>query len=398
MKTNIELNLLKTVDRLFPAAKQTADYITDHPEVSGQEKSSAREYSRVLQEHDYHVISDYLGVPHSFFAKSKRTAEKRAALLVEYDALPQVGHACGHSLSGAASLLAFLTLENSNDASLYSVDLIGTPGEEATGGKIQLLERGAFDDYDFAAMVHMDSINSSCFRTLACNDRYFTFTGKSSHASAEPEQGINALNAARLYMDAMDMWRQHLPSGVQFHGVIEKGGVAPNIVPDQAILDYYFRARSMADLRKVNEIAENCARAAALAMNAGIQFEQRYPTYADLFLPESSEKLLDSIFKDLNLPIDPSGGSAGSTDAGNIDQVIPVFHPTVTITAGKKIPLHHQDFEKLMKQDAGYQGMRNAAKLLVLLVSRLSMQQELFDEIRQQHDEHRSKSNSKPHE
>lgn len=382
---------MAAVEKLLPVAKKISDFITDHPEVSGTEILSSQEYCRTLEEYGFEVIQNYCGVQHAFLAKSKKIMSKRAVLMAEYDALPGIGHACGHSLSGAASLLAFLALEENQDESLFSVDLMGTPGEEADGGKIQLLDQGAFSDYEFAAMVHMDSINSICFKTLACNDRYFTFTGRSAHASGEPEKGINALNAARLYMDAMDMWRQHLPKGSQFHGIVENGGGSPNVVPDKAILDYYFRAEDMADLKKLNKVAENCATAAAMAMNAQVEVEQRYPTYADIYVPAATQEVLGVIFKNLNLPLDPFGGSLGSTDAGNIDQLIPVFHPTVAITEGVRFPLHHKDFEQLMKQPSGYEGLKYSAQLLVLLINRLSDPKGNFEQIKIQHRAYRQK-------
>lgn len=383
--TALELKLLQNVEKFFLIAKQIADDLTDHPETSGNEIRSNESYCQVLRSYGYEPNANYVEVPYSFYAESRKKRLHKAVLMSEYDALPEIGHACGHSLSGAASLLAFFALEEESDDRLLAVDLLGTPAEEGRGGKIDLLKKKAFDEYEFAAMVHMDSINSTYSQTLASNDIYLTFTGKAAHASIEPEKGINALNAARLYMDAMDMWRQHIPRGTQFHGIIEKGGDVPNVIPDSVVLDYYFRAQNLSDLERINDIAVNCAKGAEMATGTVLTYMQRYHTFADLSIPSASKELMTSIFNDLNLEVEEIDGPAGSTDAGNVDQLIPVFHPTVSITDGIRIPLHHKDFSSLLKEEKAYDALMNSAKYLVLLVCRLSEHPELLAEIQSEH-------------
>lgn len=371
-------------------AKELAIFITNHPETSGNERKAAEKYCTLLEERGYEVIRDYKGVPNAFLAKGKKKRQKKGVFLAEYDALPEIGHACGHSLSGAASLLAFLTVDSLQNEQGFAMDLMGTPGEEECGGKIDLLNNGGFEDYQFAAMVHMDNKNSAGFRTLASKDLYVTFLGKSAHASSEPEKGLNALNAARLFMDALDMWRQHIPPQSQIHGIIVHGGEKPNIVPDKTEVEYYLRAKTVHVLNELQSIVVQCAKAAAIATGTKEDVKQRYPTYADLFIPDKTRELLQSIYQELEIDSIASEGSQGSTDAGNVDQVMPVFHPTLAIEAKEPIILHHQSFADHVKQPEGLAAMEKAAKVLVTLVNRLSESDSLWKGILQEHREYRS--------
>ena len=268
------------IAELIQKVDELGRYLTNHPEVSGEEKESCEYITQFLKKEGYEITAPYGEMPYSFRAVDKEKKHfhgKKAVFLCEYDALPEVGHACGHSYSCAISILGALLLKKFYPDLPMRIDLVGTPGEEFVGGKCYMTENGAFDEYEYAAMIHLYNRDSTYFEILASNDRYFTFHGKAAHASAFPEEGVNALNAARLYMEAMDMWRQHITKDCQFHGIVVKGGEAPNIVPEEVCLDYYYRAATLENLWKLNKISENCARGAALATGTEVEWQQRYP-------------------------------------------------------------------------------------------------------------------------
>ena len=196
------------IAELIQKVDELGRYLTNHPEVSGEEKESCEYITQFLKKEGYEITAPYGEMPYSFRAVDKEKKQfhgKKAVFLCEYDALPEVGHACGHSYSCAISILGALLLKKFYPDLPMRIDLVGTPGEEFVGGKCYMTENGAFDEYEYAAMIHLYNRDSTYFEILASNDRYFTFHGKAAHASAFPEEGVNALNAARLYMEAMDI-------------------------------------------------------------------------------------------------------------------------------------------------------------------------------------------------
>ncbi len=388
----LDNNLLKYIEKNYETAKNLADYITDNPECGSEEKLACAYYVKLLEENGYEVEAPVADVPYSFRAVHKSRVNhkgKKAVFMCEYDALPELGHACGHSVSGAASFLAAIAINEAYPESDIRMDILGTPAEEYPGGKVMLADKGIFNDYEFAIMAHMLDYNCAGFPILACNDKYITFHGKPSHASALPEKGLNALNAARIFMDAMDMWRQHLPKYNQIHGVVVKGGDLPSIVPSKVELNYYFRAKDLASLDALTEKAENCAKGAALCTGCTYEFVQQYLTYADLSNPPQGIELLEEIFKDLNLKTQPIGEPGGSSDAGNVDYIIPTFHPLVSVSAGKTIPIHSPEFAHLMKQDSAYEALKNSAILISEFALRLSNDMPKLEAIKAWHKEFR---------
>lgn len=379
----------KQMNRYLNKVKELTDYVTNHPEISGEEKNTCGYLVGFLSEQGYEVTAPYAKMPHSFLAVPKEHSgeqTRKAALLCEYDALPEVGHACGHSLSCGCSILAALALRGAFPGLPLRVDLIGTPGEEFVGGKAIMAENGAFDDYEFAAMIHMSNEDVTAFRVLASNDRYITFHGKASHASNAPQDGLNALNAARLFMDAMDMWRQHVPSDCQLHGIVDKGGTAPNIVPDQVSLDYYFRAETMEHLYLLNEKAALCAEGAAIATGTTFELQQRYPDYGDIYWNGDMNQLMTDLFAITGRQASSPGAPGGSSDAGNVSMRIPVFHPMLDITRGhKEIVLHDKAFEALLHTDEALRGLRDGACILAHLIYRLASDEALLRNIQDAH-------------
>jgi metal-dependent amidase/aminoacylase/carboxypeptidase family protein len=257
------------------------------------------------------------------------------------------------------------------------------------------MQEHAFVGYEFAAMAHMYGSNSPSFNVLACTAQFITFKGKASHASASPQEGINALNAARLYMDAMDLWRQHLPRNAQFHGIVVRGGDIPTIVPDNIELKFVFRAATLTELDTLCAISDQCLQGAAIATGCTYTMEKLGAPYADLYAPPTAIALIGSLFDAMGEPYVLQKDPQGSTDAGNVDQIIPFFHPLVNAAApGTTVTLHSKEFQTLMHAESGYLGLRNAARLLANLCLTLATQSETLTAIQKEHRIYRVKTAS----
>lgn len=381
------------IEKYYDEVYKLAEYLTKNPEISCEETESCRYITEFLKEHGYEVEAPYGGMPNSFLAVDKARKDEnvpKAVFLCEYDALPEVGHACGHSFSCAISILGALALREAYPDLPYRIDLAGTPAEEFGGGKCIMTDNGAFDQYEFAAMIHLNNVDVTYFKVPACNDRYFTFHGKAAHASASPEEGINALNAARLYMEGMDMLRQHITADCQFHGIVTKGGTAPNIVPEEVSLDYYFRAETIKGLWDLNKMAENCAKGAAMMMGATVDWEQRYPDYADIYWNDDMEAVAEEAFSDAGRVSDNSAVKGGSSDIGNVSLRIPVFHMMIDVT-GKdpEVILHDKAFAEALLKEPAKKGLKDGAVIIAGLAVRLAEDEERMKKITEAHHRYR---------
>ncbi len=386
----------QAVEKCFDAVKEVSAWLTDHPEVSGEEKESSVHIMRFLESQGYTVTGPYAGMPYSFLAVETDKLEwdgPKAAFMCEYDALPEVGHACGHSYSCGISLLGALALRAAYPDLPVRIDLIGTPGEEFWGGKCVMADNGGFDGYEYAAMIHLCNEDRAEFEVKASNDRYFTFKGKAAHAADAPEQGLNALNAARLFMDAMDMWRQHMEKDWMFHGIVDYGGAAPNIVPEEVRLDYFYRANTLDGLYRLNAISETCAEGAALATGTKVSWEQRYPDYGEIYTPKAAHALAAEIMEEVGRPSAPLKGPGGSSDVGNVSLHIPVFHPMLDVTGyHKEVTMHDRAFEACLHTEKADKVLRDGAYVMAQLAVRLAEDSALMDKIRNDHAAYRGLS------
>jgi amidohydrolase len=307
--------------------------------------------------------------------------------------LPDIGHACGHSLSCGVSLLTALALRKALPDAPFVFDLIGTPAEESIGGKVVMAENGAFDGYKLAIMSHIDNYHSPQARILACNDMYITFHGKPAHASSEPFDGINALNAANLFFVATDMMRQHIPRYAQYHGIITHGGSAPNIVPDRTEIDMYVRSATLKGLSELRERLTNCVKGAALATGCSYEIEQRSDTYTDMFYPKSSEREIIEIYDAFGYDYHIYEEPEGSTDMGNVDLVVPSIHLYCRGT-DEFTPLHTPEIVQLIKGERGKKTLLEGTRVLASFLNEISEHLEKLDEITEEHRIYRSGAGS----
>ncbi|WP_040788740.1 M20 family metallopeptidase [Nocardia paucivorans] len=307
------------------------------PELAFEETRSVAKVLTPLAERGFEIERGVAELPTAFRARYGSGA-LTVGLCAEYDALPDLGHACGHNIIAAAAVGAALGLAEVADELDITVLVLGTPAEESGGGKVLMLERGVFDDVAMAMMVHPGPYDIVGARSLALADLSVVFHGREAHASAAPEEGRNAGDAVTIAQVAIGLLRQHLRPGQQLHGIVGDGGVAPNIVPGRAELLYYLRAVDSASLGNLMRRASACFEAGALAAGCTHEIRTLAPTYTELTPdPALLAAYREQIIGLGRTPIAPELEAQrpfGSTDMGNVTNVLPGIHPVIGIEAG----------------------------------------------------------------
>lgn len=379
--TNYE-TLVRTLDEQLearaPGAFDVNAELARHPEVSGREAESMAAHARYLRENGMEVQTDFAGIPHAYFARVVHPddASPNIAILAEYDALPEIGHACGHSASGALSLLAAAGLkglfEGREDECAVNIDIIGTPDEEYTGQKTALAEQGVFDRYDFAMMIHMESGKTySNYEFLALDAFRVRFRGASAHAAASPWCGKNALDAATLAMTACGLARQQLPPGSILSYFVVKGGTASNAIPDFAEMEFCVRAPTKKALQVVKETTMRCVRGAAVATDTTFERANVGYEFSDLLPVESGTRVIEEVMTELGIPFSRFHGQTGSSDIGSVSYRCPAFHPALAV-ADHSFALHTREMAEYMLRPGINDTIRKGARIIAHTVLRLA--------------------------
>ena len=330
MKTKIynEGQLIK--ERL----SQISDYIYNNPELGNEEYKAVEALTTFLKEHDFKVEAPIAGMDTAFKATfDSGKPGMTIGYLCEYDALPKIGHGCGHNMIGVMSAGAGVALSKVLDEIGGKVIVYGTPAEETNGGKVILAEAGVFDELDAAMIVHPDGETRASGSSSALYPIRFIYKGKTAHAASCPEKGINALNSVIQLFNGIDALRQHVTPDVRMHGIITKGGVAANIVPDEAIADFYFRASTKERVTEVVEKVKKIAEGAALMTGATLEMERYELPYDDLNTNEILSEMFNNNLRELGITdIKEAKATGGSSDIGNVSHVAPTIHPYIGIT------------------------------------------------------------------
>jgi amidohydrolase len=320
-----------------------SERIHAHPELAWEEHRAAGWVGEVLADGGFAVTERYLGLDTALLATAG-SGPFRLALCAEYDALPGLGHACGHNLISASSVGAALALAPLADDLGLTVELYGTPAEEGGGGKIEMLDRGAFHGVDLAMMAHPAPVDVAEARPFAVSHSHVTFTGKAAHAAAYPEQGVNAADAFTITQVALGLLRQQLPPSVRVHGLVTRGGEAPNAIPERTEGRWYVRAETLAELAEVEPRVWRCFEAGALATGCQLEVVPESQPYAELRADEAALALYRRNAEELGRSFAGAETAArmnrASTDMGNVSQVVPAIHPYIGI--GSLPALNHQ--------------------------------------------------------
>lgn len=373
--------------------------IHSQPEVSNHEFFASKTLSEQLLKEGFEVKSDVAGHPTGFYAKYKSSkAGPAIVFLAEYDALPGIGHACGHNLYGVTSSLAAVALKEIIDDVGGEIRVYGTPGEEGGengSSKGSFVKNGFFDDVDFALGLHPGYEHGLTKASLANDPVDVEFFGKSSHSSGAPEKGINALDAIIQVYNASNALRQHLTDDVRIHGVITNGGAAANVVPDYASARFYLRAKSRPILNDLYSKFENIVKGAALQTGATYKFGL-FQNSVDNTVPTP---LFDEVYeKHLNkygefIPSKLVNKGNGSTDVGNVSQVVPTIQPSIKIS-DKYIAGHSIEFREASRSELGLNSIGLGAKVLAHTALDLILNPELLKKIKEQHSENVRNQNS----
>lgn len=380
------------VEDRIQAYKEIALAIHDEPEVSNYEFFACETLSNKLQEEGFEVEVDVAGHRTGFDARYKSGKPgPTIAFLAEYDALPGIGHACGHNIFGTTSSLAAVALKSVIDEIGGEIRVYGTPGEEGGengSAKGSFVREGFLTDVDAALCVHPGYGHGLTGPSLANDPVDVEFFGKASHASGAPEKGINALDSVIFVYNAVNALRQHLTDDVRIHGVITHGGDVANVVPDHASARFYLRAATRPTLNDVYEKFENIVKAAALSTGATYKFGLFQNSVDNTVVTPSFdavyEKHLNAYGEKVTQPIPAKGG--GSTDVGNISQVVPTIQPHISIS-DSYIAGHSIEFKEASRSEKGLNSIALGAKVLARTAYDLIVDAELLAEIKAEHAE-----------
>lgn len=346
-----------------------------NPETGLEEaKASAWLVAELEQIERVRVEHGVAGLPTAVRAEAGQ-GELVLTICAEYDALPGIGHGCGHNIIAAAALGAFIALAPLADDLGVTVRLLGTPAEETVGGKITMLERGCFEGTHAAMMVHPNADDESVMRPYACSGITATFRGKGAHASAAPHEGINALDALTVALTAIGLARQQLKPNQQIHGYVLNAGSAPNVIPDSATAEWMVRAETLESLADVARVLRRCLEAGAVATGATLEVSPIGETFADMRSDGPMTELYAANARLLGRQPRKDTELGGSTDMGNVSQRFPTIHPMVGLGAGCP-PIHTSEFAEFAGSRAGDNAVRDGALAMAWTCIDLAAKQE----------------------
>ena len=388
-----EERIVKKVEKEGKLFQDLALAIHKKPEVSNYEFFASEELSKTLSSFGFSVEMPAAG-HRTGFAASYKSKKKGPVVvfLAEYDALEGLGHGCGHNLFGTTASLSAVALKEVIDEVGGEIRVYGTPGEEGGeegSAKGSFVREGYFKDVDFALCAHPADEHKRTGRNLGCVPVDIEFWGKSAHAAGEPEEGINALDALIQTYNSINALRQHLTDDTRIHGVILSGGSAPNVVPDYAHAKFYLRTSAKPSLEALYKKVENVVAGSALSMGAKGKM-QAYQNWVENIVPTPSfddlyEKHLNR-FGEKFTPCDWKALQMGSSDVGNVSQVVPTIQPSICISK-KKIPAHSPEFVKASCSSLGLESILLGAKVLAFTALELFEEPETLKKIKAEHKE-----------
>lgn len=365
-------------DETTRVVQQNADGLIDlshrihaHPEVAWEEVRASGWVADAMAAGGFDVTPQAYGVATAVEAVHGE-GPMTVVVCAEYDALPGLGHACGHNVIAASSVGTALALGAVADDLGIRVKLLGTPAEEGAGGKLELLDRGAFADAHLALMSHPGPVDVARAEAYAVSHLGVVYEGKAAHAAAYPDLGVNAADAFTIAQVALALLRQQLPSDARVHGIVTHGGDAPNVIPDRTQGHWYVRGTTMSQMREVEARATKCFEAGALATDCRLTITSQGQPYADF---RNDTSLLaryvtnaEGLGRRFASPVDPATRmNRASTDMGNVSQVVPAIHPYIGIDSLPAVN-HQPEFAAAAATPAADRAVLDAATALALTV------------------------------
>ncbi|MGL5379631.1 M20 family metallopeptidase [Clostridium sp.] len=308
-------------------------FIYDNPELGNEEFKATEKLTSFLEKHNFKIEREFLGMNTAFRATYDSNKEGPViGYLCEYDALPKIGHGCGHNIIGTMSAGAGVILSKILNEVGGKIVVYGTPAEETNGAKVIFAEAGVFDELDVAMIAHPHSTTCKSGKSVALYPLQFTYKGKTAHAASCPQDGINALNSVIQLFNGIDALRQHVTPDVRMHGIITNGGVAANIVPDEATAQFYFRAAEKETLNELVEKVKRIAEGAALMTGATLIMEKYELQYDNLKTNENLSEAFNENLRKLGILEIGERDTFGSSDIGNVSHIVPTIHPMIGIS------------------------------------------------------------------
>lgn len=390
------MSISQLQDRLEESIQQrSAEYIAiskdihSHPETGNNEYYANELLTKLLEKNGFTVTSNIAGHETAFYAvKDSGKPGATIAYLAEYDALIDIGHACGHNIIGVTSIAAAIALSETLDETGGKVVVLGTPAEEGglrgKGGingnvKARFVEHGYLEGVDVALMVHPSGKTRLTGPTLANNHLYFHFYGQPSHAGSSPHKGVNALDAIVLLYNGISVLRQQLADGIRVHGIITNGGQAPNVIPEYASAHYYIRAHTREEVLALEPRIRAIAEGAALATGTTVKIEHQTGP-RDFLINHTLNSVLLKEFTDAGEYVEQKEKEGlGSTDAGDISHAVPTAHPYIKIGPDDLIG-HTVAFREASNSEQGYNALVTGAQVLARTGLRLLTDKALLQE------------------
>ena len=370
-----------SLDKLIPSLEEVSDWMYENPELGFEEYKTSKHLINYIKSNGLEVKNPVGGLD-TAFSSSIGTSGPLVVLCVEYDALPEIGHACGHNIIATASIGAGIALKEVVEDLNIRVKILGTPAEEGGGGKIVLLDEGEFEDATCSMMIHPAPYNVANPTLTTIQQYKVEFFGKDAHAAGAPEEGINALDAQIQLFVNVSTFRQQLPRTNRMHGVIVDGGFKPNIIPSYTSSEWYLRAINGEDLEVLQKKFMNFVEAAALS--TGCTFKTESPDYRytevlnnkvmyDLFIENSKDVGREMLYEDSSLQ------GLGSTDMGNVSLAIPSIHPMLSIDAGQAVN-HQPEFAAATITKGGHKAIFDGAYSMATTIVDLA-EKDLWSEL-----------------
>jgi amidohydrolase len=332
---DLKARLRTHIDAEHPALITISEALHGDPETAWQEHRASARLQYELAMRGFDITPAYLGLETAFLATAG-SGPVRIGVCAEYDALPGLGHACGHNLIAAIAVGVGAALAGLADELGITVEVYGTPAEEGGGGKIELLDRGAFAGLDLAIMAHPGPVDVAEARPFAVAHSHVRYDGRAAHAGAYPEQGVNANDAFVVAQVAIGLLRQQLPHTARVHGIQTVGGQAPNAIPQSTEGRWYVRAATLAELAGVEERVNRCFEAGALASGTTLTITPESKPYSEFRNDERALGFYRANAEALGRVFDTSGAgrmNQASTDMGNVSQIVPAIHPYIGVNS-----------------------------------------------------------------
>ncbi|CAG9623564.1 M20 family metallopeptidase [Sutcliffiella rhizosphaerae] len=372
----------------------TSHQIHDKPEIGNEEYFASSLLTSILEEEGFAVKTNVAGHETGFVATKKSNKPGPSiGFLAEYDALPGIGHACGHNIIGTTSVAAAIALSKVLEETGGEVTVFGTPAEEGGpngSAKGSFVKHGLVQHLDAALMIHPGNATRLTGPTLAVDPLDFEYIGKPAHAAASPQEGINALDAVIQLFNGINALRQHVTDDIRIHGIITHGGDAPNIVPEYAKARFYIRAATREELNKVTEKVKAIAEGAALSTGAKLNVIAFQNEVDNIVLNETLDEVFKEIAESLGETVVLEGKSGiGSTDVGNVSHVVPTIHPYIKI-GPETLVGHTEEFKIAARSTQGDHALLVGAEALALTALRLLTDQELLKRVKNEFEEKQS--------